>query len=169
MWVVAAVRMCEFGPKFLALSERLTLYHNSKVQHCTWLQKSVNYILCLTLILLSCHKSFVVFLVLSPLHYIDIQRSEPQRGQISLNNVSGCNLLLIYLNEIYYTNMDLRIFNVQHGLPSPAESSFTPVSSRSLLLRSTSLRLEFLEVKTEAKASQLLHVSLQPLSLKKKK
>ena len=63
---------------------------------------------------------------------------------------------------------DLRVSSVQCGLPSPAESSFTPESSRSLILRSSSLRLEELELRTEARASQHPSDRQQPLSLHKK-
>ena len=49
---------------------------------------------------------------------------------------------------------DLRVSSVQCGLPSPAESSFTPESCRSLVLRSSFFRLEELELRTEARASQ---------------
>ena len=51
---------------------------------------------------------------------------------------------------------DLRVSSVQCGLPSPAESSFTPESCRSLVLRSSSFRREELELRTEARASQHL-------------
>jgi len=60
---------------------------------------------------------------------------------------------------------DLRVSSVQCGLPSPAESSFTPESCRSLVLRSSSLRLEELELRTEARASQLLSDRWQWFSL----
>ncbi|CAL8399535.1 unnamed protein product, partial [Boreogadus saida] len=48
---------------------------------------------------------------------------------------------------------------MQCVLPSPAESGFTPESCRSLILRSSSLRLEEWELRTEAKASQHLSVT----------
>ena len=51
---------------------------------------------------------------------------------------------------------DLRVSSLHCGLPSPAESSFTPESCRSLVLRSSSLRLEEVELRTEARASQHL-------------
>ena len=51
---------------------------------------------------------------------------------------------------------DMRVSSVQCGLPSPAESSFTPESCRRLVLRSSSLRLEELELRTEARALQHL-------------
>ena len=60
---------------------------------------------------------------------------------------------------------DLRVSSVQCGLPSPAESSFTPESCRSLVLRSSSLRLEELELRTETRASQHLSDRLQQFSL----
>ena len=60
---------------------------------------------------------------------------------------------------------DLRVSSVQCGLPSPAESSFTPESCRLLELRSSSLRLEELELRTEARASQHLSDRPQPMSL----
>lgn len=65
------------------------------------------------------------------------------------------------------TISDLRVSRVQCGLFSPPERSITPEFCRSLLLRSRSLRLEDCELRTEDRASQLLHVRLQPLSLKK--
>ena len=63
--------------------------------------------------------------------------------------------LVVSLFEIL-SKTDLRVSSVQCGLPSPAESSFTPESCRSLVLRSSSLRLQELELRTEARASQHL-------------
>ena len=63
--------------------------------------------------------------------------------------------LVMQLFEIL-SKTDLRVFSVQCGIPSPAESSFTPESCRSLVLRSSSLRLEELELRTETRASQHL-------------
>ena len=60
---------------------------------------------------------------------------------------------------------DLRVSSLQCGLPSPAESSFTPESCRSLELTSSSLRLQELELRTEARASQHLSDRRQPFSL----
>ena len=60
---------------------------------------------------------------------------------------------------------DLRLSSLQCGLPSPSESGFTPESCRSLLLRSSSIRLEELELRTEARASQHLQDRWQPFSL----
>lgn len=48
---------------------------------------------------------------------------------------------------------DLRLFSVQVGLLNPADRSFTPESCRSLLLRSSSSRLEDWELRTEHRAS----------------
>ncbi|KAF7641652.1 hypothetical protein LDENG_00275430 [Lucifuga dentata] len=62
---------------------------------------------------------------------------------------------------------DLRAFSPHCGLSSPAESSFSPESCRSLLLRSRSLRLEDWQLRTELRASQLLHDRLQRLSLRR--
>ena len=64
---------------------------------------------------------------------------------------------------------DLRISSLQCGLCSPTDSDFTPESCRSLLLRSSSLREDDWELRTEDRDSQLLSDRLQPLSLKKKK
>ena len=64
-------------------------------------------------------------------------------------------------------NPDLRVSSVQCGLFSSEHSSFTPESCRLLLLRSSSLRLEDWELRTEDRAAQLLSERLQPLSLKK--
>ena len=61
---------------------------------------------------------------------------------------------------------DLRVSSLQCGLLSPAESSFIPESCRSLALRSSSLRLEETELRTEARASQDFSDRLQPISLK---
>ena len=71
-----------------------------------------------------------------------------------------CNFLI---------NPDLRVSSSQCGLFSPDDSSFTPESCRSLLLRSSSLKLENWELRTEDRASQLLFDRLQSLSLKKTK
>ena len=51
-----------------------------------------------------------------------------------------------------FRKTDLRVSSVQCGLLSPAESSLTPESCRSLLLRSSSLRPEEMELRTEARA-----------------
>ena len=67
--------------------------------------------------------------------------------------------LVVQLFEIL-SETDLRVSSVQCGLPSPAESSFTPESCRKLVLRSSSLRLEEWELRTEARASQHLSVRL---------
>jgi len=48
---------------------------------------------------------------------------------------------------------------------SPAQSNFTPESCRSLLLRSSSLREEFEDCRTEDTVSQHLQVSLQCANL----
>lgn len=70
---------------------------------------------------------------------------------------------------ISISSTDLRTSSLQCGLPSPEESSFTPESLRLLLLRSRTLRLEFLDLRTDASASQLLFDKLQPLRLQGKK
>lgn len=59
----------------------------------------------------------------------------------------------------------MRISSLQSVLSTPEDSSLTPESPRSLSLRSSSLRLEGWEVRTEDRASQLISESLQPLSL----
>lgn len=59
----------------------------------------------------------------------------------------------------------MRISSLQSVLSTPEDSSLTPESRRSLSLRSSSLRLEGWEVRTEDRASQLISESLQPLSL----
>lgn len=61
---------------------------------------------------------------------------------------------------------DLIVSRGHFGLFNPADNSFTPESCRSLLLRSSSLSLKDLEMKTEHRASQLLLVMLQEDSLK---
>ena len=78
--------------------------------------------------------------------------------------------MLVVLQTVFgvrLKNTDLSLSSLQCGLLSPAEISFTPESLRSLLLRSSSLRLDALELRTDARASQLLSDKLQPLSLKK--
>lgn len=76
-----------------------------------------------------------------------------------------------YRNKIELTvckatfNTDLRVSSLHCRLASPAERSLTPESSRSLLLRSNSLRLDDCELTTEDRASQLLFDRLQPLNL----
>lgn len=62
-------------------------------------------------------------------------------------------------------NPDLNISSLQYGLSSPPHSVFTPESFRSLLFRSSSLRLEEWELRTEDRVSQVLSERLQPLSL----
>lgn len=55
--------------------------------------------------------------------------------------------------------------SVRCGIFSPVASSFTPSSRRSLLLRSSSLRLEDLQLRTKDRASQPLSDRLHTLSL----
>ena len=64
-------------------------------------------------------------------------------------------------------NPDLRVSSLHPGLFSPSDSFFTPESFRSLVLRSTCVRLEDWDLRTEDRASQLLSDRLQPLSLEK--
>ena len=66
-------------------------------------------------------------------------------------------------------NPDLRVSRTHCGLSSPTDSSFTPESCRLLLLRSSSLRLEDWELRTEDRTSQLVFDSSQPLILERKK
>ena len=68
----------------------------------------------------------------------------------------GLSLTIKQPKDKFNPNPDLRVSSVQCGLPSPAESSFTPESCRSLVFRSSSFRLEELELRTEARASQHL-------------
>lgn len=72
----------------------------------------------------------------------------------------------ITVSEKHCLNSNLRVSSVQYGLSSPADRSFAPKSRRSLLLRSSSIRLEDGEVRIEDRALQLLSERLQPLSLK---
>lgn len=53
---------------------------------------------------------------------------------------------------------DLRVSRLQWGLFRPDDSSFTPESWRSLLLRSSSVRLPHWELRMEDRASQLLWI-----------
>ena len=76
-------------------------------------------------------------------------------------------MTIIELFENKKLNSDLRVSSSQCGLSSPADSFFTPESFRSLSLRSSSLRLEDWELRTEDRAAQLLSDRLQPLSLGK--
>lgn len=72
------------------------------------------------------------------------------------------------LNGLYMQslkNPDLNISSLQYGLSSPPHSVFTPESFRSLSFRSSSLRLEEWELRTEDRVSQILSERLQPLSL----
>ena len=80
-----------------------------------------------------------------PVNFLDV-------NLLNVHRYGTCDLTVSPLSKT-----DLRVSNVQCGLPSPAESRFTPESCRSLVLRSSSLRLEELELRTEARASQ--HVS----------
>ena len=79
--------------------------------------------------------------------------------------------IIMYLNQdmkvvpYIFRDTDLSVSSVQYGLPNPAESFFTPESVKSLLLRSTSLKLEELELKRDVNSSQHLSDRLQPLSL----
>lgn len=64
---------------------------------------------------------------------------------------------------------NLRISSLQCGLSSPTESRFTPRSPRWSRLRSSSLRQEDWQLRTEDRAPQLWQSRSQPLSLKKNK
>ena len=72
---------------------------------------------------------------------------------------------MVHLVHIF-SNPDLRLSSLQSGHFNSTDSSFTPESCRSLLFRSSSLRLEDWELRTEDRASQLLSDRLQPLILK---
>lgn len=61
---------------------------------------------------------------------------------------------------------DLRVSSLQCGLSSPEESRLTPESFKLLLLKSSSLRLELGDLRTEDRASQPLSKSIHPQSLK---
>lgn len=79
--------------------------------------------------------------------------------------------LAVYVNNILIINSinqnpDLRISSVQYELITPMHRNFTPESRRSLLLRSSSLRLKYWEQRTEDRTSQLLSVRLHTLNLK---
>lgn len=87
------------------------------------------------------------------------------------NNTSTANYIKISCvcnnkKKKKYLNPDLRISSLQWGFSSPAEKSFTPESSRSLLLRSSSVRVEHWKLSSEDRALQLLFERLQPSSLK---
>ncbi|MCI4382179.1 hypothetical protein PGIGA_G00260770, partial [Pangasianodon gigas] len=62
----------------------------------------------------------------------------------------------------------LSISSVQCGFFSPAESSFTPEFCSLLILRSSSLRLEEFELRTEDRTLQLSSVRLHSHSLEEK-
>lgn len=66
-------------------------------------------------------------------------------------------------------NTDLRVFRVQCKLCSSAEIYLAPESWRSLSLRSSSLRQEDGQLRTNERASQLFPERLQQFSLTKKK
>lgn len=78
-----------------------------------------------------------------------------------------------YMNQILShqrksLNPYQRTSSLQCGLFIPRDRSFTPESNRSLLLRSSPLRLDGRELITEDRASQLISERLQRLSLKVK-
>ena len=100
---------------------------------------------------LSLERTFFIY-SFKPVNFLDV-------NLLNVHRYGTCDVTVSPLSKT-----DLRVSNVQCGLPSPAESSFTPESCRSLKLRSNSLRLE-LELKIEARASQHLSDSLQSFSL----
>lgn len=62
--------------------------------------------------------------------------------------------------------MYFSVSSLQCGLLSPEQRLFTPLSSSSLKLRSSSLRTLGLDSRTEAKAGQLSFVSLHEDNLR---
>jgi len=68
-----------------------------------------------------------------------------------------------YIHKTYSTYLSM--LSWQFRLFSPAQSSFTPESFRSLLLKSSSLRGEFDDCRAEATISQHLSVRLQVANL----
>jgi len=60
------------------------------------------------------------------------------------------NLIRVFIFLLNYLSM----FRRQCGFFSPTQSSFTPESIKALLLRSSSLRQEFINCRTEDKLSQ---------------
>jgi len=73
-----------------------------------------------------------------------------------------CSLLIKTL-----MNPDLSASSLQFGFFSPADTCFTPESCRSLLLRSSSVRLEDGELRAEDRAAHPSSERLQTLSLKR--
>lgn len=63
---------------------------------------------------------------------------------------------------------DLSVSSRQCGLVIPSESCVTPASYRSLLLRSSSLRLQLVEERTGTRAWQLLEDRPESFSLTEK-
>lgn len=65
------------------------------------------------------------------------------------------------------SHTNLRTSSLQLGLFSPVDNNMAPVSWMSLSLKSSSTRLELLDLRTEIRASQLFHVNLQLLKLER--
>lgn len=86
------------------------------------------------------------------------------------NSITLCHL---FINVVWILNNaewkrlnpDLRVSRVQCGLSNAADMSFNPESSKSLLLRSSSVSLQDWEQTAVDRASQLLPVRLQSLVL----
>lgn len=91
--------------------------------------------------------------------------------QVCLCPHSLCSLLLSPFHmwndhQLKSLNPDLRVSTAQSGLSSPADRSFSPESCRSLLLRSSCLRLENWELRNKDSTSQVLSDRLHTFSLK---
>lgn len=85
--------------------------------------------------------------------------------------IIACALPIIKnkLNNVWRAFTHLSISSRQFGLFRPAQRSFTPESSRSLLLRSSSISGESDDCKTDARISQHWSVILQPARLNENK
>lgn len=101
--------------------------------------------------------------------YCDLDGFIKKNNNINTVNFSKWN----WLNDVNWMKKkidiawsDLSVSSLQYWLFIPADRSFTPGSCRLLLPRSSYIRREDWELRTEDRASQLLSDRLQPLSLK---
>ena len=101
-----------------------------------------------------------VFVLQSNTPNIESQNTHLCDHKIRSRDIESNQLLSVHLLT------DLRVSSLQCLLASPAESRSTPLSCRSLLLRSISLKLK-LELRTDDNSLQHLSERLQPLSLKR--
>lgn len=85
---------------------------------------------------------------------------------LSSNLLATLDWLIMSFKEQYnIVGWDLSVSSAQCGICSAADRSLTPEFCRSLLLRSSSLRFEVWQVRTEDSASQLFSERKQLLKL----